>query len=92
MGEAAHGLGTDPLPAVLAADVERRRPAAVTDAAGVPGHLEGDDVLAPHRLADRDELGDVRIFGSELLELVLQAARRTVGPEHLVAVCGRGRR
>ena len=91
MGEAAYRLRPDPLPGVLAADVERRRPAAVTDAAGVPGHLEGDDVLALHRLADRDELGDVRMFGGELLELVLQAARRTVGPEHLVAVRGRDR-
>ena len=91
-GEAAHDLRRDPLVAVLAADEERRRPAAVTDAAGVPGHLEGDDVLALHRLADRDQLGDVRMLGGELLELVLQAARRTVGPEHLIAVGGRVRR
>ena len=89
VGEAAHHLRRDPLPGVLGAEVERRRPAAVTDAAGVPGHLEGDDVLALHRLADRDQLGDVRMLGGELLELVLQAARRAVGPEHRAAACGR---
>ena len=91
VGEAPHHLRRDPLAGMLSTEVERRRPAAVTEAAGVPGHLEGDDVLALHRLADRDELGDARMLRGELLELVLQAARRTVGPEHPVAVCGRDR-
>ena len=52
----------------------RRSPLAgdVTIAGGVPGHLEGDDVVALHRAADRDQLGDVRMLGGELLELSLR--------------------
>ena len=66
----------------------RRQPVAVRDAAGSQGHLEGDDVGALHCLADRDQLGDVRMLGGEFLEFVVQSARCGVGAKDLVA--GRG--
>ena len=56
------------------------------------GDLEGDDVLALHRLADDDQLGDVGVVGGDLFELLLEAAGPAVRAEDRVALGGEARR
>ena len=56
------------------------------------GDLEGDDVLALHRLADDDQLGDVGMGGGDLFELLLEATWSAVRAEDRVARSGEARR
>lgn len=85
VGEAAHHLGCDPLAGVLGAGEERGRSVSVAHPGGVARDPERDDVLALDGLADHDQLGDVRVVGGDLLELLLEVAGPAVGAEDGVA-------
>ena len=88
VGQPPVHLGGDPLTGVLGGGVEGGRALTVADLVGAVRDLDGDDVLAVHRLADGDQLDDVGVVGRDLLELLLDAAGAAVGPVDLEALGG----
>src|SRR5690606_16854952 len=55
---------------------------AVAGGAGPLGELQGEDVLAPDRLADGDDLGEVAVALCGAEELLLETALAAVRAEH----------
>ena len=83
VGQPSNHLGRDPLPRVLSRREQGGRALPVGSLLRVLGHLEGDDVLAVDGLADRHQLGDVRVFRGDLLVLGLDAPVSAVATEHV---------
>ena len=92
MQQAADHLGGDPLTGVLSTEVEHRGLLAVPGLRGVLRELDRGDVLAVDRMADAHDLGDARVVGGHLLELLLEPAGTGVLLVDLVTLRGRQRR
>ena len=80
-------LRSDPLPRVLRGGEENGRTPTVPALVGVLGDLQDHDVLAVEGLADDHRLDDVAVLARRGEELVLDASRFAIGPEHVEA-CG----
>ena len=84
--QSAVDLAGDPLPRVLGGAVEDRGPTAVGLVACALGQLDSEDVAPLNRVADVDELGDLRVAARDLAHLILEAPRLVPGTPDLEAV------